>query len=194
MAREIEIKLRCPDFDALRRMLRELQAQPAGVVLEYNRLFDTPDGQLRRAGCGLRVRELRSTDDDTTAPHPAAVLTYKGPRDPGEIKSRDEYETTVSDATTLITILNHLGYREIVVYEKRRESWHLHPCEVTLDELPRLGTFMEIEGPSEQTLTAARAQLGLADTPICRESYVELTARHGDLDASGCRRLVFANA
>jgi adenylate cyclase class IV len=47
---------------------------------------------------------------------------------------------------------------------------------VELDELPQLGTFIEIEGPSAAKVMACRKKLGLADEPMIPESYVAMVA------------------
>ena len=77
-----------------------------------------------------------------------------------------------------------------MVYEKHRETWRLERCDVCLDELPRLGWYVEIEGSDATAVGEVRRQLGLHTRPMLRETYVELAATHG-FDDRGCRRLVF---
>jgi adenylate cyclase class IV len=79
----------------------------------------------------------------------------------------------------LLALLARLGFVETVVYEKRRETWQVGVCEVVLDELPQLGWFAEIEGPSESAVRECRTKLALDSEAIAPESYVELAARHG---------------
>jgi adenylate cyclase, class 2 len=192
MPTETEAKFRLPDPDALRQRLEELGAQPAGRVLEVNRIFDTPDARLRNADCGLRIRIGRSLEADSPpGGASSALLTYKGPRAAGEPKIREELETPVADPAALVEILDRLGLHEIIVYEKRRDVWRLGPCEIAVDELPDLGWWLEIEGPTAAAVAHAQAQLGLAATPPVRETYVEMAAARGQPDAPGCRRLAF---
>ncbi len=194
MPQEIEAKLRIPGPEPLRGRLRALGAQPRAPVFETNRILDTADGRLRAAGCGLRVRCCRPLPPAAAHDTESAWLTFKGPRAAGELKQREELETGVADAAMLLALFERLGYRSVILYEKRRETWHLRSCEVTLDELPQLGWFAEIEGPDAQAIAAVRAQLDLAATPLVRETYVELAARHGTPDAAGVRRLAFSVA
>jgi adenylate cyclase class 2 len=49
---------------------------------------------------------------------------------------------------------------------------------VELDELPYLGSFVEVEGPDEATVLAVREQLGLSDRPIVKSSYIALLMGH----------------
>ena len=188
MTKEIEAKFRLSDPELLRERLRRLDAVWSGRVFETNSIFDTPDRRLRNADRGLRVRQWQSLDADGRA---GATLTFKGPREAGELKSREEVETPVADAAATATILQQVGFEVVVIYEKRRETWRLGDCEVTIDELPRLGWYAEIEGPDPAGVQSARAELDLADTPLVHESYVHLAATHGARDEYGRRRLLF---
>ncbi len=187
MPRELEAKFRLDDPGELRRRLRRLGATNHGRVFEDNQIFDTPGGRLRRAGCGLRVRQWRRSGRDAAT---GATLTFKGPRS-GPFKARQELETTVGEARALLDILARLGFVMRLAYEKRRETWHCGRCEVVLDELPRLGWFVEIEGPSGRAIEDVRARLGLAEFPLVSETYPQLTARHGIRVRRGVRRLAF---
>jgi adenylate cyclase class 2 len=189
MHREIEAKFRLTDPEPIRGQLAEVGAALRGRVLEYNRLLDTAEGRLRRAGCGLRVRTWRVLDGGG---EPGATLTFKGPRESTQFKARLEIETPVPDPAALLEILGHMGFHECVTYEKRRETWQVGPVVVVLDELPRLGWYLEIEGPDEAAVAAAQRQLGLADTLLVAETYPHLAGEHGDRDADGIPRLVFA--
>jgi adenylate cyclase class 2 len=190
MHREIEAKFRVTDPEPIRGQLAGLGAVLRGRVQEDNRLLDTPEGRLRRAGCGLRVRTWRVLAGGGGS---GATLTFKGPRESTQFKARPEIETPVPDAAALLEIFGYMGFHECVTYEKRRETWRLGPVLVVLDELPRLGWYLEIEGPDEAAVADARRQLGLADTPLVVETYPHLAAEHGDRDAAGVARLAFVS-
>jgi adenylate cyclase class 2 len=188
LSREIEAKIGLDDPGSLRTRLGELGAVRQRHVQETNRIFDARDRRLLAGDCGLRIRESRPLGGEGPL---QPTLTFKGPRDPGPLKSRAELETPVADAQTLAEILHRLGFREVIRYEKRRETWRLGECEVCLDELPRLGWYVEIEGPRTDAVETVREQLGLTASPTLAETYVELVADHGDTDPAGCRRLSF---
>jgi len=63
-------------------------------------------------------------------------------------------------------------------YEKRRTTWQVGPCEVTLDEVPHLGWFVEVEGPTEADVRQGLAEIGLADAPTVDRDYVTLLVEH----------------
>jgi adenylate cyclase class 2 len=194
MSIEIEVKIRLERPEPLRERLRQLGTPAGPPVLEINRIFDTADRRLLNADCGLRVREalpLPASPGAGSAVRPAR-LTFKGPRQAGNLKVREELETDVQNAAALIAILAQLDLREVVVFEKRRETWQVGPCIVTLDELPRLGWWTEIEGLHVRAVTDVQGRLGLADAAPVQESYVTMAATHGDEDAHGGQRLLFA--
>jgi adenylate cyclase class 2 len=188
---EIEAKMAVPDLDAVRAKLRELCAEPAGRTLETNTFFDTEDRSLLAADEGLRLRRNLSQDDGTDE----HVITYKGPRQHGKLKSRDEVELVVASSEDATQLLERLGFVRMLTFEKRRESWKLGGCKVELDELPYLGSFVEVEGPGEEPVLAVREQLGLADKAMVKTSYIGLLMGHLQEHGGQGRRVVtFADA
>lgn len=102
------------------------------------------------------------------------TITFKGPRQHGPLKSREEIELGVTHAKDAIALLEVLGYRRVLSFEKKRQSWKLADCMVELDELPHLGVYVEIEGPKDDSVMKVREQLKLSDKPIIKASYVAL--------------------
>ena len=170
MSMEIEAKFRVASHDGLRERLRGMDAECCGAVVETNVILDRPDGSLRKAGCGFRVRSTQVADGSPGV----ATLTFKGPRKPGPLKSREELEVTVGDGATTERIMTSCGFITILWYEKRRESWIVGDCRVELDEPPHLGLFVEIEGPDELAIADVQAKLGLGDCMHVRSSYVRM--------------------
>jgi len=123
-----------------------------------------------------------------------AVLTYKGPRQDARFKTRQELETPVADGEVLMRVLEALGLARVYLYEKHREKWRLGPCVVSLDELPQLGHFVEVEGPSEQAVAEALRQLGLEDRPMIGNSYLHMVAEHLQQHFPGKTTLLFGQA
>lgn len=176
MTIEIETKLRVESHEPVRSALREAGAEMIGKVLEWNQIFDWADGSLRRAGFGLRLRTMTPVGGGESR----AVLTVKGPRLPGPLKSREEREVEVSDAESAARMLQMLGYVPILRYEKRRESWSLGGCRIELDEPPRIGLFVEIEGPDEESIRRVQASLGLGHIQHTAASYVRMLRTYCD--------------
>ena len=174
MAIELELKVKVQDFDAVRMALAGSGAKHVGSVLEVNTFFDTPDKSLLAQDKGLRLRRTR--DDVTGRQH--FVITVKGPAQAGPFKSREEAETDVDDGDRAAGVLQALGFRRELSFEKKRESWTLDGCKIELDELPILGRFVEIEGPDEPTVMRVRDRLGVADLASIKTGYIALLSRH----------------
>jgi len=171
MAEEIEAKIRIESPDAFRRRMAERNLVPRPTVLEENRLFDDAAGTLRRRGAALRVRQERA---EKGGPVLRTTLAYKGPLAESDLKRRPEFEVPVESAEPLVAILEAIGLRETFRYEKRRTVWPVGRCEVALDEVPHLGWFVEVEGPSEKAVRSQLADLGLAGAETVRKDYVHL--------------------
>lgn len=163
-ATECEIKIPVEDLEAVRRRLlatgwlctHEKQR-------EVNILVDMEDGALREADRALRLRTYGER----------SILTMKGPAHyDGPVKIREELEVELSDLHTMVRILERLGLRPVVRYEKDRETWRRQNITATLDSTP-MGHFVEIEGSGTELETTAR-DMGLDPDHGVRGSYLDL--------------------
>jgi predicted adenylyl cyclase CyaB len=170
MSVEVEAKLKVDSHDPVRSRLHDTGAEHIGAGLESDCHYDSVDGRLRASDSVLRIRSVRSTDGEP----PGATLTYKGPRLPGRLKRRPEIQTEITDPDAAGRLLEALGFVPISTIEKRRESWRLLDCRVELDEVPHLGTFVEIEGPDEERISHAQRALGLDHLEHVTPGYVAL--------------------
>ena len=174
MAVEIEAKMSVDSFEPVRARLREAGAKPLGEHFEVNMFFDTEDRSLLAADEGLRLRVER----DGASGRQRHIVTWKGPRQMGVLKSREELELEVAGADGAVRLLEKLGYLRTLSFEKRRESWELVGCRVELDEIPYLGKFVEVEGPDEKTVLAVRDHLWLSSRPLIKGSYIAMLMSH----------------
>lgn len=156
-----------------KKKLVELTARLAelGATFSYE-TFE--ENYLHRGGLldgRMAVLRVRKTDERT-------LLTYKEKVGvENDFKHQIEFETEVSDVGATESIIEKLGYKLSVVYEKHRKSWHLNNVEVVLDELP-FGYYMEIEGEVEDIL-AAEKLLGAGKLQLEARGYPRLTLKHG---------------
>ncbi|MGC2745384.1 MAG: class IV adenylate cyclase [Candidatus Angelobacter sp.] len=165
--REVEIKFRIDDMDALTTSL-----QSAGFRLitprthETNTLFDQPGGKLRRRGALLRLREYG----------PRWTLTYKdrSGRQSGRHKSRREIETQVANGEAMSRIIEAVGFSPSFRYEKFRSEWADSNGHIVIDETP-IGIFGEIEGEAKW-IDATAKRLNISVKSYLKESYAELFA------------------
>ena len=77
-----------------------------------------------------------------------------------------------------VFLLAPVVFNVILSFEKRRETWELEGCKVELDELPHLGTYVEIEGPAEAIVLRVRGMLGLNDRGLVKASYAALLGEY----------------
>lgn len=182
---EIELKVHVDSHEPIRAALAAAGAKRFGAVVETNHFFDSPDMGLLGRGAGLRVREAISIGpSDETGPAMVTpiqatthtTMTFKGPQQVGPFKTRGEIEFAVGGAAAAINLLTAVGFLETLRFQKRRESWTLGDCNVELDELPRLGRFVEVEGPTDDAIRAVALKLGLDPSASIRESYAALLA------------------
>lgn len=199
MTVEIELKTRVESHEPICAALVAAGAKRIGAVIETNHFFDSPEQGLLQQGAGLRVRDAISEGDKpehaqapgvSTAPPSRATMTFKGRLQSGPFKTRGEIEFAVDDAAAARCLITALGFIETLRFQKRRESWTLGDCRIELDELPCLGRFVEIEGPSDDAIRAIALQIGLDPSASIRESYAALLA--STADPTTPRPLVFA--
>jgi len=167
---EIEKKYRLD-----KRTLVELNAKLADLGAEFrSEVFE--ENFLHRGGLldeNAAVLRLRKIGDHT-------LLTYKERfQADTEIKHRIEYETVVEDVYAMENIIQALGYKLSVVYEKHRKTWHFLDVEVVLDELP-FGLYMEIEGEIE-AIEEAEKVLGIQGLEPEPRGYPRLAVKYGEM-------------
>lgn len=152
---EIEIKFWLPDPDKMRTQLNKLGAVSHGQQFEVNIRLDDEQKTLTKSHRVLRLRKAHREDQTIN------LLTVKTPgsTDETDLSVRREIELEVSDAKTLLSAFEVLGFAPYWQYEKRREIFLWEDVEIVIDELP-FGWFMELEG-SSQAIRTACGQLGL---------------------------------
>ncbi|MDB5326579.1 MAG: bmrU [Phycisphaerales bacterium] len=170
MAVEIEAKMKVESLEATVTKLKSVGGERVGDFEEVNAFFDTEDRSLLAADEGLRLRTAKNVETAVEK----YILTFKGPRLHGKLKSREERELDVGNAKDAERFLGALGYKKVLAFEKKRTKWKLAGCSIELDTLPHLGTYVEIEGPDEETVMKVREQLGLEKTPIIKSSYIAM--------------------
>jgi len=170
MCVEIEAKLKVESHERVAKKLAELGAEFLAEQMQTDYYFDDANRTLTAGDKCLRVRRLMTGRTEKI------LLTYKGPKEEHELKKRQQVEVEVQDRPSVQKLLSALGYEEVLVFEKKRRLWRLGDCEVALDELPLLGSFVEIEGPDAASIGEVQKRLGLEHLPHIPESYASLVA------------------
>ncbi len=100
----------------------------------------------------LRVRD----EEDKT------ILTYKTFDQDKAIDAVQELEVQVESFEKMCQILDVLNLKKLRYVENYREKWQLHDCYIMIDTWPGLDKFIEIEGPSEQSVLSMVDRLSLS--------------------------------
>jgi len=164
MNRNIELKVRCSDLDTVRRLALELGAVESGLLRQRDTFFHAPDARLK-------LREVDGRGE---------LIAYRRPDEPGAKTSQYLLFRTDSPASLVATLALALGTRGVVA--KTRRLLLIRQTRIHLDEVERLGQFVELETVvADQSEEEARAQLqqiadalGLDRMQPVREAYVDL--------------------
>ncbi len=178
MTYEVEQKFYVDDLAAVARRLRGLGASVGDPVTQSDRYLSHPARKFEETDEALR---LRVVGED-------AFITYKGPRIDPTTKTRRELDLRLPGGLHLVEQLSELflllGFRTVALVRKQRRAavvdWQGASIEVALDEVERLGQFVELEATAEEAgLQAARqrvaslsVELGLTRNE--RRSYCEM--------------------
>ncbi len=164
--RNIEIKARLHDFDAVRRRTAALAGGMPVVIGQTDTFFHYPNARLK----------LRAFDDGS-----GELIHYRRPDKPGPKESHYEI-ARVPEAEPLRALLaSALGVRSVV--RKRRTLYIVGHTRVHLDDVEGLGTFLELEvvlrpGQSvddgESIARDLMTRLGVAARDLVAQAYVDL--------------------
>jgi len=171
MGTEIEAKLKVDSLQEIESKLVRLGAEFLEEQLQKDSYFDDANNTLKKSDRCLRLRRLLTDRTEKM------FLTYKGAKEKDRFKKRQEIELEIKDADSARKLFSELGYERALVVEKKRRVWRLGQCEVALDELPLLGSFVEIEGPDEDRIAEVQKNLGLSDLLHITDSYAALMAK-----------------
>ena len=167
--KEIESKHKVSDTGRIRLYLEKHGAVFLGQGVQNDTFFDRPDRDISRQGCTLRLRIVDQV---------SAVITWKGPVETNTtVKTRQETEIVTDTPVNARSLLQSIGFEPVYCIEKERTSYTFEDCRVELDRLPLLGTFVEIEGPSQKVVEKVREQLGIESQHI-KKSYLAMILEH----------------
>ncbi|MDP3880602.1 MAG: class IV adenylate cyclase [bacterium] len=152
MKTEIEAKFAKIDSDEVREHLKSLGAKLVSAErLMRRKNFDYPDRRLYQKNGWIR---LRDEGDKVT-------LTYKQINDSKDLHGTQEISVQVGNFDDTDKLLSVLGFEAWAHQENKRESWTLEDVEIEIDTWPWIPPYLEIEGPTEESVKTTAGKLGL---------------------------------
>lgn len=159
MAKELETRIIDIDLEALRKRLKELNAQKVKVEDQINDIYDFYDGRLLNAKGYARIRTVY----DRLNEKEIIFMTTKKLLSQGKFKEMEENEVIVSDKTMAEGIFKSLGLKLHQSIKKYRESYKLENGLVEIDINDKAFCpfpYIEIETDSEENLETIVSLLG----------------------------------
>ncbi len=178
---EVEVKAHAPqNKGALEEKLVEIGARRVGEEFQEDVYFNAPHRDFAQTDEALRIRKV--TDESSEK----IFITYKGAKMDEVSKTRKEVEVGVEDSYKVADIFKSLSFRPVATVRKNRTIYTLKDLVITLDEVQKVGSFVEIEKEIEEgedtkealdEIFATYSKIGINDG-FERRSYLELMEIH----------------
>lgn len=152
----IEIKAQCHDADAIRRILREHQADYKGLDHQVDTYFKVPQGRMKLRQGTIENNLIYYERGDTAEPKASAIRLHP-------VRESDSLHALLSEA---------LGVK--IVVDKQREIYFIDNVKFHIDTVQQLGHFVEIEAID------ADGSLGEAHLRRQCDHYMELLGLRPD--------------
>jgi len=166
MPRNVEIKAKVHDFEALRHRVEALSDTPEEVLDQLDTFYITPRGRLK-----LRV----------LAPNRCELIQYARPDDPSARVSTYEIVRSEDPSAFSRILESALPIRGVI--SKRRYLYLIGQTRVHLDEVEDLGSFVELEVVLSQGESSAYGasiardlmrQLEIDESDLVPGAYIDL--------------------
>ena len=147
--KEIEVRFLEIHKENLLKTLKALGANDLGETLLNEIIFYDPELRTLKDHQFIRLRTARGK----------TTLTYKHHKE-RTVDGAVEIEFGVSDAKSAEAFLEKIGFPAYRHQEKKRHTLTLDGVTIDIDTWPRIPTYVEVEGPSEQALKALAQKIG----------------------------------
>lgn len=163
--RNIELKARDPSPARSLQICRELRARDLGTICQRDTYFDVANGRLK-------LREEQPGD--------AHLIRYDRDNRPQQRESRYRIAPVTQPEAVLAVLEGSLGVRARVTKQRRLFVWQ--QVRIHLDEVDRLGRFIELEAVApdgsdlarEHELVAhLRERLQIGDALLMPDGYAD---------------------
>lgn len=170
---EVETKFRIADKVRIANKLKELGFIGAEPVRQSDKVFLVKSDSFRTFKPGDPVTRIRTVNGVSSMTLKRAINT-----------SGDsvEHEMTVNPASAAEGLLLEMGYKAVTDVDKIRTEYKRDDTTVALDEVSKLGEFLEIEivcnegkeADARSRVMATAIDLGLSEDDIVTKKYDQL--------------------
>ncbi|MEN3017273.1 MAG: class IV adenylate cyclase [Candidatus Methanosuratincola petrocarbonis] len=171
MGYEIEAKAPVEDASIIESRVRQSGGELIGEKTQVDIYLSHPCRDMRGADEALRLRLEGGK----------CVVTFKGARMKGNLKSREELEFSVGEWEKALEVFSRLGFKVAARVCKVRREYRLLGASVAIDRVEGLGDFVEIEAPRTGTemersalVESVATMIGVDKSRLTTKSYVEL--------------------
>ncbi len=153
---ENELKVLEINRFAVLKKLKKLRAKKIFSGVLKTVYFDFPHNELRKRSQVLRLRKIKGK----------TFLTFKSHLPAKKTVFSEEIEFEVSDFEKASHFLEHLGFKPVLSYQKKRVSYRLGNVRIELEKwlgkFKKIPPFLELEAHREKELFVALQKLGFS--------------------------------
>ncbi len=153
---EIELKILEINRSAVLQKLKRLHARKIFSGILKTVYFDFPHNELRARSQVLRLRRIKGKN----------FLTFKSRLPSNQTVFSEEIEFEVGDFEKASHFLEHLGFKPVLSYQKKRVSYRLGNTRLELDQwlgrFKKIPLYLELEAHREKELFVALKKLGFS--------------------------------
>lgn len=167
--KEIEARFLNINVEELKKKLISLGAKDEGEDFLTQIIFEEPKRkQLQGDDRFIRLRKTNK----------GILLSYKHLKGVS-IDGNEEIEMYISDIDKGTLILQRLGFEPVRFEEKKRHTYILDGATIDFDTWPKVPTYIEIEGESEQKIKEVALKLGLDWKNVTFENAGKILTYYG---------------
>ncbi len=181
---EVEVKVRILQADRIPELIAKIIErgyEDLGMVIDEDLYFNHPCRDFANTDEALRIRGGERP-----------TLTYKGPKLSAKSKTREEIVVEINDSNNMEKLLVSLGFRIVGRVYKERRKFSKGNALLTIDHVPKLGWFAELETLVESEEDFSQLERKAIDdlkrifseVVYIRESYLEMLLENGITDNS----------
>lgn len=165
---EVEIKAKLRDRDSVKQKLADLGCVFGEELHQIDNIF-IPGDQVFPPPLGVPVLRVRKQNGKS-------FFTLKIPQSSKQDCIEKEFE--IFDGDKMLEVFHLLGYKQVPTVDKKRIKTNYKDMEIVLDDVARLGEFIEIEKVVENSDPEERKKIQqelfgfLAELGVTQEDHV----------------------